>query len=112
MLPTGPQYKKWTMPSKASFWGLPVGIIGGLIGVISLGVYLYDRTTARPNYPRVLIEPTAKPNLRYEQKPDGNFEFSFELRFKNVSSVASAIDFKYANILQVLEVDGKEITSS
>lgn len=36
IVPSSIQYKKWSLPSKLTFWGLVVGIIGVFLGIISL----------------------------------------------------------------------------
>lgn len=113
LIPTKNQWKGWTLPSKASYAGLIVGIVSLLAAIIFFAIQFLaslqqDNYKKNVDKPKIIIGTQNKPYLRYEIINDKKISFSYELKFQN-NGTNTAVDIKHAKISQKLVINGNTI---
>jgi len=101
LIPTSRQWTRWGLPSKVSYIGFVLAIIGVPLWVISY--FWPPQPDFLSDQPQLSIETTAKPYLRYSRMPDGGVELSYELCIRN-SGRNPARGLKYTKATQALQI--------
>lgn len=105
-LPSKLQWKNWSLPSKATYIGLILGLLSFIITMISFLITEIENPIGQP---QISINYTAKPYLRYSKLNSG-MELSYEICFIN-SGNHPAINFKYKSVIQKLLINNDTIYS-
>jgi hypothetical protein len=104
LIPRKRQWLEWSLPSKVSYIGFILAVLGIPLWVIS---YFWPQAPEIvSDQPQISIETTAKPFLRYSSLPNGGMEFSYELCIKN-SGRNPAKNLEYTKAMQVLQIGGQ-----
>jgi hypothetical protein len=109
LIPSRSQWRKWTLPSKASYVGCAVGVVA-LVAAILLALWS-NYVVANAGQPQLAVTYTAKPYLRYQLYEQDGMEFSYEIRITN-SGRNPATRLSYGKRTQSLVVDDKIIARS
>lgn len=105
-IPTKKQWLGWTLPSKASYFGVVLAIV--LFG-ITIAITLYVNSYVKESdQPKLSIRPKNKPYLRYKVVSPSKIEISYEMQFTNFGK-NTAENISYNHIIQKLSFEGKII---
>ncbi|MDP3142842.1 MAG: hypothetical protein Q8N14_02700, partial [Candidatus Omnitrophota bacterium] len=111
IFPTKDQWQNWSLPSKITYIGFVLTILS--ISITLVTFYFSNKYVKESDQPKLSINFTNKPYLRYEVKNKG-IELSYELRIKN-DGKNTAEDIEYSLLKQKLAVDMRiigEVNSS
>ncbi len=106
LFPTRRQWKEWSLPSRVSYVGFVLTVLGlGLSSVFYYWPKAPDRTSDQP---QLSVGFTAKPYLRYSASPGAGIELSYEICIRN-SGRHAAINLQYVKATQTLQL-GSDIS--
>jgi hypothetical protein len=105
-IPSKKQWKGWTLPSKASYFGVVLAIVLFAASIV-IAIYLH-RYVQESDQPKLSIRANKKPYLRYKVPSPGNIEISYEMKFLNLGK-NTAVNIAYNHIIQKLSLDGKVV---
>lgn len=99
LFPTKAQWRKWTLPSKATYIGTILGVVGVLIAIVLF--VASQRADALAGQPQLAIKYSSKPYLRYSTSTASGLELSYEICVEN-SGKHPATDLRYEKTTETL----------
>jgi len=103
LIPSRIQWEKWTLPSKASYIGIPVAFALAVIGM-SYSWYA-NNYVKKSDQPKLLLTLNTKPYLRYEIQNSNDITFMYEISISNLGK-NNAHNISWIASKQKLSVNG------